>query len=61
MWRILVFIFFAALLKYTITDSQIEESVEFANYMEVAAKEERDFKAILNQLNVELISLNVLE
>lgn len=55
MWRILVFIFFIALLKYAITDSHVEKSIEFAHYMEVAAKEERTFNEILNQLNVELI------
>jgi|GEM_PF-3438101 len=55
LWRILVFIFLASLLKYTITDENVDNALERAHYAEIAEEEERAFRIALNQLNVELV------
>jgi hypothetical protein len=53
-WRILVFIFLAGLLKYTITDSTVDDAIEFAHYQEIAQEEQVAYQNVLDQLTVEL-------
>jgi hypothetical protein len=53
-WRIIVFIFLVGLLKYTITDSTVDDAIELAHYREIAQEEQVAYQNVLDQLNIEL-------